>query len=266
MTLKLYAYGIIDSPQSIDEPLEGLLGAPVYNVPYGDIGIAVSELSPQAAVKIEESILKHEEVVERLMERFTVLPMRLSTVFNGKEELLAKVKNFYEDFVKNLDRVRNKSEFGIKVIWAGNIIKERIIHAHEKESPLADPTQPGTNFMRDKFEKYQIDKEFDEEAGRCIAILDGFLNRIASEKKIEKLKTDNLLLSAAYLVDHEKRDDFETAFEVLRNSQGGDLKYLLSGPWPPYNFITLSHSEGGTLGGLDLVETILQQKSSEKER
>ncbi|MEI7750828.1 MAG: GvpL/GvpF family gas vesicle protein [Candidatus Omnitrophota bacterium] len=266
MTLKLYAYGIIDSPQSIDEPLEGLYGAPVYNIPYGDIGVVVSDLDPQAQVKTEESILKHEEVVEKLMVRFTVLPMSLSTVFNGKEELLVKVKKFHEDFVKNLERVRSKSEFGVKILWAGNTIKERIINAHKKENPSPDPALSGTKFMREKFAKYKIDKEFEEEADRCIAILDGFLNRIASEKKIEKLKTDNLLLSAAYLVDHEKRDDFETAFEVLRNSQGGDLKYLLSGPWPPYNFITLSHSEDGKLGGLDLVETLLKHEITGNER
>ena len=264
MTLKLYAYGVIDSNEKMEESIKGLSEASVYNIPYRDIGIVVSDLDPQAQIKNEESIMRHEEVVEVLMDRFTILPMRLYTVFSGKEELLLKAKDHYEDFIKNLNRVRNKAEFGIKVIWAGNIIKERIINAHKSESPSADPTRAGTKFMKEKFEKYKIDKEFEEEADRCIAILDGFLNRIASEKKIEKLKTDNLLLSASYLVDNEKRDDFETAFEVLRNSQGGDLKYLLSGPWPPYNFITLSHSEDGKLGGLDLVEALLHAKAPEE--
>lgn len=251
MTIKLYAYGVIDSTEKVDEAIKGLNEASLFNIPYRDIGIVVSDLGPRVQIKTKESILKHEEVVEALMDKFTVLPMRLYTVFSGKEKMFSKVKDYYEDFMENLDRVRDKREYGTKVIWPGNIIKERIVNARNNESALANPPRSGTKFMKEKFEKYKIDREFEEEADKCIAIVDGFLNRHASEKKLEKLQTDNLLLSAAYLVDKEKNDDFKKAFEELRSS-GGDLKYMLSGPWPAYNFITLSHSRDG-IGSLDIV-------------
>ncbi|MDP2929054.1 MAG: GvpL/GvpF family gas vesicle protein, partial [Candidatus Omnitrophota bacterium] len=261
----------------VEESIKGLFEAPVYNIPYRDIGKVVSNHDPQVQIKTKESILKHEEVAEKLMDKFTVLPMRLYTVFSKKEEMLLKVKDHYEDFKENLDRVRDKCEYGIKVIWPGNIIKERIINAHKNESALTNPTQSGAKFMKEKFEKYKIDKEFEEEADRCIAIVGSFLNRLTSERKLEKLKTDNLLLSAAYLVDNEKRDDFKKAFDELKGS-GGDLKFMLSGPWPAYNFITLNHSEAwaigspttafwpgdGKFGGPDLIETILQHKDPEE--
>jgi len=117
--------------------------------------------------------------------------------------------------------------------------------------------------MKEKFENYKIDKEFEEEADRCIAIVDSFFSKFTSEKRLEKLKTDSLLLSASYLVDKEKREGFKKAFEELKGS-GGDLKFMLSGPWPAYNFIVLSHSGDGKLGGLDMVETILQHKNPEE--
>ena len=255
----LYVYAIIDSTGGIGESIKGLFEATVYTIPYRDIGIVVSDLDSQVQIKTEESVLKHEKVVEALMDKFTVLPMRLYTVFGKKEDMLLKLKDHYEDFIENLDRVRDKCEFGIKVIWAGNVIKERIINAHKNESLSAEPEQSGAKFMKEKFRNYKIDKEFEEEADRCIAIVDGFFNRYVSEKKLEKLKTDNLLLSAAYLVDKEKSDDFKKAFEELR-SAGGDLKYLLSGPWPAYNFIRLSHSGDGKFDGPDLIETILKHK------
>ncbi len=261
--MKLYTYAIIDSNSGMDEPLRGLGDASVYNIPYRGIGIVVSDLEAQVQIKTKESILKHEEVVEELMNRFTVLPMRLYTFFSGKEDMLLKVKDHYEDFIENLDRVREKCEFGIKVIWAGNVIKERIVNAHKNESVSANPEQSGAKFMKEKFEKYKIDKEFEEEADRCVAIVDGFLNRLASEKKLEKLKTDNLLLSASYLVDNEKRDDFKKAFEDLRAS-GGDLKYLLSGPWPPYNFIILTHTRTKKFGSLDMADMMFQRKDVEE--
>ena len=262
--MKIYAYGVIDSSEKIDESMKGLDGAPLFNIPYRDIGIVVSDFNAQIQKEDKTSVLKHEEVVEMLMDKFTVLPMKFSTLFSGKEQVLLMTKDYYDDFIENLDRLREKIEFGVKTIWPGDLIRERITTAHRKSDnlPLV-ASSSGKSFMKEKFENYKIDKEFEEEADRCIAIVDGFFSKFISEKRLEKLKTDNLLLSASYLVDKEKRDDFKKAFEELRGS-GGDLKYLLSGPWPPYNFIVLSHSGGGKLGGLDMVETILQHKDPEE--
>ncbi|MDP2929375.1 MAG: GvpL/GvpF family gas vesicle protein [Candidatus Omnitrophota bacterium] len=264
MTIKVYAYGVIDSNEKIDETMRGLNDAPLFNIPYRDIGIVVSDLNAQIQKEDKTSVLKHEEVVEKLMDKFTILPMRFLTLFSGKEQILLMMKDYYDDFIENLDKLREKIEFGVKTIWPGDLIKERITAAHRKSDnlPLV-ASSSGKSFMNEKFENYKIDKEFEEEADRCIAIVDGFFSKFISEKRLEKLKTDNLLLSASYLVDNEKRDDFKKAFEELRGS-GGDLKYLLSGPWPPYNFIILSHSGDGKFGGMDLDETVLQHKDREE--
>jgi len=260
LTIKVYAYGVIDSNEKIDEAMKGLNDAPLFNIPYRDIGIVVSDLNTQIQKEDKKSVLKHEEVVEKLMDTFTVLPMRFLTLFSGKEQVLLMMKNYYDDFIENLDRLREKIEFGVKTIWPGDLIRERITTAHRKSDnlPLV-ASSSGKSFMNEKFENYKIDKEFEEEADRCIAIVDGFFNRFVAEKRLEKLKTDNLLLSASYLVDKEKRDDFKKAFEELRGS-GGDLKYLLSGPWPPYNFIVLTKPNAKKFGSLDMVDSVFQRK------
>ena len=260
MTMKVYAYGVIDSNEKIDEAMKGLNDAPLFNIPYRDIGIVVSDLNTQIQKEDKKSVLKHEEVVEKLMDKFTVLPMRYLTLFSGKEQVLLMTKDYYDDFIENLDRLREKIEFGVKTIWPGDLIRERITTAHRKSDnlPLV-ASSSGKSFMKEKFENYKIDKEFEEEADRCIAIVDGFFNRFIAEKRLEKLKTDNLLLSASYLVDKEKRDDFKKAFEELRGS-GGDLKYLLSGPWPPYNFIVLTKPNAKKFGSLDMVDSVFQRK------
>jgi len=260
LTMKVYAYGVIDSNEKIDEAMKGLNDAPLFNIPYRDIGIVVSDLNTQIQKEDKKSVLKHEEVVEKLMDKFTVLPMRYLTLFSGKEQVLLMMKDYYDDFIENLDRLREKIEFGVKTIWPGDLIRERITTAHRKSDnlPLV-ASSSGKSFMKEKFENYKIDKEFEEEADRCIAIVDGFFNRFIAEKRLEKLKTDNLLLSASYLVDKEKRDDFKKAFEELRGS-GGDLKYLLSGPWPPYNFIVLTKPNAKKFGSLDMVDSVFQRK------
>lgn len=238
--MKLYAYGIIDSNDQISEPIYGLRGAAVYNISYRDIGVVASELNGP----IEETcsnVLEHEGVVERIMESFTVLPVKFHTIFDAKENVLSTMGDYYTDFKDNLNRLHNKVEFGIKVIWPANKIKDRIIASYKKNMHKINilANSPGKRFIREKFENYKIDKEFAEEANKLITVMDIFFSKFAIEKKIEKLKTENLLLDGVYLVEKDKQSNFKEAFEHIKSAQPA-LRYLFSGPWPAYNFVTLT--------------------------
>jgi hypothetical protein len=63
-----------------------------------------------------------------------------------------------------------------------------------------------------------------------------------AEKRYERLQTPNLLLSAYYLVERVLAGDFRAAYERLRRARS-DLKYLISGPWPPYSFCHIPAAE-----------------------
>lgn len=239
--MKIYSYCIIDSKERIaDDHARGLNGTPVYNIPYRDMGIVVSNVNLHIKDLTKSHILEHEDVVERLMENFTVLPLRSGTLFNREEEILPVMEKFYGDFRSNLDRLINKVEFGIKIIWPGDNIRGEILEDYASSSHFLAATKdsPGKRFIMGKFEKYKIERALKEKAEICIAFVDNFLNRFAFEIKLEKLISTNLLLNAFYLVDKERQRDFKEAFELLRIAPD-NFKYLFSGPWPPYNFIRM---------------------------
>lgn len=253
--MKIYTYGIINSNDILDEAIKGLQAKFVYNIPYHDIGIVASDLIGQIQDITKEHVLEHERVIERLMEKFSILPMRFLTVFDSKADIISMMRDYHRDFRDNLDRLRNKVEFGIKVLWAGDKIKERIVNLYDRTNnqvSISDDS-PAKNYIMDKFKNYKIERAFEEEADRCIKGVDKFFSKLVVEKKLEKLKTENLLLNASYLVDKEKQADFKKAFERLITSRNG-LKYLLSGPWPPYNFIIITR-KSATPGpdGKDLI-------------
>jgi len=97
--------------------------------------------------------------------------------------------------------------------------------------------------MTEKFEKYKIDKEFRAKADKFIRVIDIFFSKFAAEKKLGKLKTENLLLDAVYLLEKSQEINFREAFEHIKSARP-DFKYLFSGPWPAYNFIVLSKKSG----------------------
>lgn len=239
--MRLYTYGIIDSSDQIDEPIHGLGGASVYSVPYCDIGAIVSELAECSMQDIvEQRVLAHEEVIEKLMERFTVLPVRFRTVHDSREALFAMMQSHYIDFRDNLDRLRNKVEFGIKVIWPSDKIKERIVNACKKSGKKTPvPTDsPNSKFMRDKFEQYRLNEELEKKADKLISIMDMFFSKFAAEKKLKRLRTADMLLDAVYLVEKDKQGNFKKAFEHIKSARP-NFRFLFSGPWPPYNFVAL---------------------------
>jgi hypothetical protein len=261
--MRLYTYAIINSKDEIDESITGLERSSVYNIAYRDIGVVASELNEEINQITDNSALEHEKVVERLMTNFTVLPMRFLTIFNTKEDLLSMLAFYYEDFKNNLERLSNKVEFGIKVIWPADPIRQRIIEAYNKtrHNVSVSMDSPAKSFLKEKLEKHIIDKEFEEEANRCIAVIDGYFNKIACEKKLKKLQTENLLLNSSYLVDKDRQNDFKQAFEQLRSAPG-DLKFLFSGPWPCYNFVTLTKKPASTyyFGVEDILDKLIKQQ------
>ena len=234
----IYIYGIIDSNGQIDESVYGLEGSNVYNIPYCDIGAVVSEVNQPIRRVTESVVLEHEAVAEKLMENFTVLPVRLLTVLDKRENVLSMMEDYYGDFKDNLDRLRGKVEFGVKVIWPADKVKSRIINAYRTRNQNVHVSDDSVErkFIRDKLKEHKIDKAFKEKADRCINAIDIFLGKFAAAKKLETLRTENLLLSAVYLVRKDNQNNFKEAFEHIRTARD-DLKYLFSGPWPPYHFV-----------------------------
>lgn len=243
----IYTYCIIDSNGIIEEPIKGLETAQVYNIPYQDIGIVSSDLNGTVHNINQNHILVHEEVIEALMKRFVVLPMRFLTVFKNRDDVLSMMENYYIDFKKNMGRLSNKVEFGIKVIWDN----ERELKTMGFSSILNDiAVTPGKSFMIDKLNKYRKNSAVREEADKWVEIMESYLDGLVIEKKIDILQTKNLFINASYLVEKEKQGEFILSFERFKHTQG-DFKYLFSGPWPPYNFVNIGSGAEGMVGKHD---------------
>ena len=237
----IYCYCIIDSNRPLVGKIAGLEEAPVYNIPYHEMGLIVSSLKEEIKGITEDRVLIHERVVESLMGNYTVLPMRFITVFKNRDGALSLMRDHYIDFKNNILRLRNKVEYGIRVIWSGDLVKEGIARKIEEETEqLSIPgNTPAKNYLKKKLKEYRINTKFKEEAEENITLIDNLFQNLAAEKKLEKLKSNDLLLSACYLVEKNRQSQFKETFEKLKNTHT-HLKYLFSGPWPPYNFIKLT--------------------------
>jgi hypothetical protein len=56
-----------------------------------------------------------------------------------------------------------------------------------------------------------------------------------------------IALRVAYLLLPAGVSDFQAAFDDARRTQP-ELRFLLSGPWPPYSFVTVEAQDGAAQG------------------
>jgi hypothetical protein len=256
MTVSYATYCILDSDREVPEGISGLHAHAVSNLPYRGIGAAVSLLTGPIGDVIAGAV-EHEAVVERLMQTHTVLPMRFPTVFASHEAVLAMLSRRHEGFRADLPRLHHRVEFGVRVLWsAANYPSEKRGHstssspdcrveppmrvAEKVECPLFPPVageSSGTQYLRDRYRQYQRRQNLAEQAAQFGRRLDAALSELATAKRLRKAATEAFAFDGVYLVNKDQGAAFRLAFAEARRSEPG-FEYLLSGPWPPYNFVT----------------------------
>ena len=106
----IYSYCVIDSGDTLKERINGLDGAIIYTIPHRDIGLVSSEIGRVIKDAGRTDVLRHEEVVERVMGRYVVLPMRFNTVFGTEADAVDVLRRRYDEFKKNINMLRDKVE------------------------------------------------------------------------------------------------------------------------------------------------------------
>lgn len=229
MTETYAVYCIVDSDQPAPAGVAGLHAATVMNLPYRGIGAAVSALTGPVG-DVAAGAVEHEAVVERFMEAHAVLPTRFPTILGSADAVVSMMARHYDSFNEGLCRLRGRVEFGVRVLWPDRALTGRD-HPHDRKGPATS----GRQYMQERYRQYRDRKARREQADQWGEILDKSLGQWVAARKAGDLVTERLAFDGVYLVDVAKQGDFRRAFADLAGADPG-LKYLLSGPWPPYSF------------------------------
>jgi len=185
--------------------------------------------------------VRHEAVIEHIaaMPRATVLPMKLFTMFSSMDRALEDLRGRRRDLGAILRRVRGCHEWGVRVT--------RVASAPPPRREVA-ATSSGTAFLTAK--KRVRDEARDHLVKSSDAAESAFASlsahaRAAVRREPPSGAATPPLVDAAFLVKASSRARFRAAATraaaVCRDA-GAALS--VSGPWPPYNFISGSDARG----------------------
>jgi Mg2+ and Co2+ transporter CorA len=239
-----YVYCIIKSPNSREFGQIGIGEGtnPVYTVHFQELAAVVSDTPIRIYDPTRENVLAHEFVNETVMREFTVIPMSFGTLFRTEEDIVELLKSTYQAFDDVLEKMKDKIEFGLKVLWDREKVIATIEEANEEIRRLKDEinrnAQSSTYFARMQLGRL-VESALEEAGNGYVRDIHEALKPAAVASRSNKPIGDRMILNAAFLVDRDRERAFDEAVKAISHKYEDLLTFKYTGPWPPYNFVNI---------------------------
>ena len=221
--MKVYVYCVTEGLDEAPEKLQGIGGNAVRVFKTENFSLLVSDFGGATVPVDRQNALVHAAVVKSVLDRTTPLPFRFGMLLT-EEQLREYLTARRDALLANLARVRGCVEMNVKII--ADVQEDQ---AQEVENQGTD--KPGTLFLLKKRREIVGSEEAKEVAGW----LEGVLREYVREKSFKANVTSQLLLSAAHLVERSAVKNYRLTLKEAQRERP-ELKFLVSGPWPPYSF------------------------------
>ena len=233
-----YVYAIVGSGFSLPPGLTGLDDAPLGTVCWRSVA-AVTSLSALAEMpRSPMHLLQHEDVVEALRRLGPALPVRAGTILAGPDAVRRTLDERHEVLAADLVRVGVGFELHLGVLWADRGPDDP---GAGDERPVvgdaAPEATPGTVYLRARLAHHAREHARRAKAQVVAEQLRRTLGPLTIEHRLTASSAPRLAVTGELLVRPSRFEAFLAAFGDARRSRP-DLHFLLSGPWPPYSFVT----------------------------
>jgi gas vesicle protein GvpL/GvpF len=237
-----YVYCIIRSDDLMKFGPIGIGAEPadVHTVNYKELAAVVSDTPVEVFDATRENVLAHERVNETVMRNHTVIPMSFGTVFKTRDDIVELLRAAYEAFKDVLNKMEDKLEFGLKVLWEREVIIRQIEDEDEDVRRLKGEisSQKGsTYFARMQYGRL-VDAALQAHSEKYVADIFEGLRDVAVASRANKPIGDKMIMNAAFLVSRDKEQAFDARVKEI-GARFDKLTFKYTGPWPPYNFVNI---------------------------
>jgi len=225
--------------------MKGISGANLYAVSIDEISAVVSDIKRADFIADKKNAIEYAGVIENMAQQFTLLPMRFGSIMNSTEIISNMLEKNYSGFQKNLQKVENKSEFGLKIFCdTGKLKAELNLKSEETSETSQNPVTENKNsvfkeYITQKLKAHRLEETLMGYIDSVIAEFNGFLIELNAEKKIKKMTTATTIIDAVFLIEKDKKAELVRAIEDMQGKYS-ELNFILTGPWPPYSFVDVT--------------------------
>jgi hypothetical protein len=245
---RTYIYGIIPTGEviSFNCTTVGGRGDQAHTVPHRDIAAVVSAWAPTDYPALGRDLLVrelacHQQVVEHVLQRFPVLPMKFGTSVEDEDRVRSILRLGYDDFRGALDGLKDKVQVELVATWELASVLEDVA----REEPIAElkksiggdssPASIPQRVRLGEMIKRSLDRrrdQYEQTALQRLAPCSLGLRR-------NPLFDDSFVMNLAVLLEKGRLDELDRGLDALDQEMGGRLNLRRVGPLPPYSFSTV---------------------------
>lgn len=244
-----YIYGVIktEKPHKFGKIGIGSLATEVTTVWLNNLAAVVSD-SPWKVYKSvakEETVkdlVTHQFVIEKVMEKFNVIPVKFGTMLESEAEVKIFLdKGFF--FLRNtLRQMEGKIELDVVASWklpqAAVSLYRRSSLIKRKQAEIAAKDDKAT--LEDKVALGKlVERALNSKKARLRKLIAETLRRETVDVCLHDLADENMIFNAAFLVEKQNEEFFNKALNLLDQKLEDTLNFRLVGPLPPYSFATV---------------------------
>ncbi|MHC1713331.1 MAG: GvpL/GvpF family gas vesicle protein [Solidesulfovibrio sp.] len=211
---------------------KGVDDQPVRLVELNDLGAAIS-LHPRVTTHPDVGQLRaYARVIASLHDRNTVIPLRYGCVADDAAQVVAILTERTEEYGRLLDELDDCVELGVRILPEN--APQLVASSTAPDDGV--PSATGVDYLRTRAKHYGQEKHlrdaYRQRVEHCCNAMQGWFVKCASEPATSL----SPLVSVYFLVRRKAIESFQRAFNEYRVTESAKL--LLTGPWPPYNFVT----------------------------
>ncbi len=228
--MAFYAYCLLRL--SSDEPwpvMQGISEHPVFPFRCGKYTMLLSRLDRNFPFT-PRSIVEHAQVISRVFESHTVLPMRFATFFKSEKQISNLIQENQKELLESFCRLRGKAEMRLKLVFQ---------NCHDTK-PEWKPLQSIQTAEHESSEEPAIlDPARREMADQIATRLRDMFHPLDQQVSCRLIQNRELLVDCAHLIETQKAEIYQKMQPAAcEEVKGCDIR--ISGPWPPYHFLPTS--------------------------
>lgn len=202
---------------------------------------------------LERVARAHESVLDAVLQMSTIVPLRLCTLYETADGVGQMLEREHDAFSEALEQLEGRAEWAVKVL----IDEERLMHAAQSsgeengavQRELEGQSEGGAYMLRRRLERQHratADALASEVAHEVHTGLQTWaIDAVTRPPQNRELSghQGTMVLNAAYLGPHERVGKLrELVAELEARYAEFGVRIELTGPWPPYNFVSADTS------------------------
>jgi hypothetical protein len=242
-----YLYGFTDRRYQAEPELRGLAGAPLHALTYGDVSAIVSPHPVQRLAPSRRNLEPHHRIVRHISSVATLVPAAFGHISGTDADLLAVIRENYDDIRRAILRLDRKCEMSVKLSWS---VKNIFLYFVQRDPELREMRDRAYGHRAPSMqEKLEIGGRFEallkRDRDRCTDALVHALSGAAVEVAPSPARHEKGVSDIAVLVERAGIAELEAAVGRAATLFDQNFKLEYSGPWPAYSFVQLRLQAAG---------------------